>query len=49
VEACLLGALDPDQQPVLLDALARVGDALAGLAPPAHPMDTAEAAGADPA
>ena len=43
VEACLLEPLDPDQQPVLLDALARVGDALTRWAPPPpHPFDTAE-------
>jgi DNA-binding MarR family transcriptional regulator len=31
VETCLLGALDATERPVLLDALTRVGDALAGL------------------
>ena len=49
VEACLLEPLDPDQQPVLLDALARVGDALTRWAPsPPHPFGTAEGPRVDP-
>ena len=39
VEACALGALDPDARPLLLDFLTRLDDAMAGPSPLPHPAD----------
>ena len=39
VETSLLGALDAAQQPILLEALTRVGDALTRLSPLPQPVD----------
>ena len=51
VEACVLGALDTQQQPILLHALTRVGDALTRLTPLPQPIDSPpeEPAGGHPA
>jgi DNA-binding MarR family transcriptional regulator len=39
VEACALGALDPDARPLPLGFLTRLGDALAGPSPLPNPAD----------
>jgi DNA-binding MarR family transcriptional regulator len=39
VEACALGALDPDARPLLLELLTRLGDAMAGPSPLPQPTD----------
>jgi DNA-binding MarR family transcriptional regulator len=39
VEACALGALDPDVRPLLLASLTRLGDAMAGPSPLPRPLE----------